>query len=65
MGLLDDNNNQTKCPATSYGWCGDPATQGPHPPGTDGRTWWTMPISLSHGFQGAHYSVMMRNDSTT
>ena len=24
-----------------------------------------MPISISHGFQGANNSVMMRNDSTT
>ena len=65
MGSLDDNNNPTKCPATSYGWCGDPASAGSHPPGTDGITFWTMPISISHGFQGANYSVMMRNDSTT
>ena len=65
MGTLDDNNNPTKCPATYYGWCGDPGVAGSHPPGTDGRTWWMNPISLSHGFQGANYSVMMRNDSTT
>ena len=53
----------TKCPATSYGWCGDPCAAGSHPPGKDGRHWWTNPISYLHGYQGANYSVLMRNDA--
>ena len=61
---FDDNNNPTKCPATSYGWCGDPMLR-EHPLLERTEELFGRCQLVFHGFQGANYSVIMRNDSTT